>query len=174
MPAYLIIGNIFSLFSALCIAISVIKKSKKDFMYWQIGDALFGTFANVALYAYAALVISIICFVRNLLSYKNKLTKNITIILLVISVIVGLYANNLGLIGLLPIIASASYTICIYITKTEQQMRWALAINLLMWFVHNIYVQAYPSVIADIVLCFWTLVQIFKNRKNLDKFYKTI
>ena len=34
MSAYLILGNIFSLLSAICLAVSVIKKSKKDFMYW--------------------------------------------------------------------------------------------------------------------------------------------
>ena len=164
MQTYLIIGNIFSLLSAICIAISVIKKSKKDLMYWQIGDTFFGIMANIALSAFAALVISIICFIRNILSYKNRLTKNITCILLVVSVVVGLYANNLAMIGLLPIIASASYTICIYITKNEQQMRWALIANMLLWFIHNFYVQAYPSAVANIVLCVWTAVQIFKNR----------
>lgn len=164
MQTYLIIGNIFSLLSAICIAISVIKKSKKDLMYWQIGDTFFGIMANIALSAFAALVISIICFIRNILSYKNRLTKNITCILLVVSVVVGLYANNLAMIGLLPIIASASYTICIYITKNEQQMRWALIANMLLWFIHNFYVQAYPSAVANIILCVWTAVQIFKNR----------
>jgi len=134
-------------------------------MYWQIGDTLFGIVANIALLAFAALVISVICLIRNILSYKNRLTKEITAILLVVSVVVGLYANNLGSIGLLPIIASAGYTICIYITKNEQQMRWALAVNMILWFVHNIYVQAYPSAIANILLCGWSLVQIYQNRK---------
>lgn len=161
----LIIGNIFSLLSAICIAMSAVKKSKNDFMYWQIGDTFFGIIANIALSAYAALVISVICLIRNVLSYKNKLTKNITIFLLICSIIIGLYANNLAIIGLLPIIASASYTICIYITKNEQQMRYALAINMLLWFIHNLYVQAYPSAVANILLCLWTAVQIVKNRK---------
>ena len=71
MQAYLIIGNIFSFLSAICIAISTVKKSKKDFMYWQIGDTGFGIMANIALQAYAALVISIICLVRNILSYQG-------------------------------------------------------------------------------------------------------
>ena len=83
MQTHLIIGNIFSLLSAICIAVSVIKKNKKDFMYWQIGDTLFGIVANIALSAFAALVISIICFIRNILSYKDKLTKNITYLLFV-------------------------------------------------------------------------------------------
>ena len=165
MQTYLILGNIFSLLASLCTAVSAIKKSKKDFMYWQIGETLFGIVANIALFAYAALVISVVCFIRNILSYFNKLTKNITFILLIISVIVGLYANNLKFIGLLPIIASGSYTICIYITKNEQQMRYALAINMLLWFIHNFYVQAYPSAIANMLLCGWTVIQIFRNPK---------
>ena len=51
MQTYLILGNIFSLLSAICIAISVIKQSKKDFMGWQIGDTFFGIIANIALCA---------------------------------------------------------------------------------------------------------------------------
>ena len=165
MQAHLIIGNIFSLLSAICIAMSVIKKSKKDFMYWQIGDTLFGMVANIMLFAYSALVISVICFIRNVLSYKNMLTKNLIYVLLVLSVLVGGYANNLAIIGGLPIIASASYTICIYLTKNEQQMRWALAVNMMLWFIHNQYVKAYPSAVANVVLCVWTFIQIYKNRK---------
>lgn len=169
MQTHLIIGNIFSLLSAICIAVSAVKQSKKDFMYWQIGDTLFGIFCNVALSAYAALVISIVCFIRNLLSYKSKLTKNITYILLILGVIIGAYANNLGIIGWLPIIASGSYTICIYVTKNEQQMRWALAVNMLLWFIHSAYIKAYPSAVCNIVLCFWTLFQVYKNRMQFKK-----
>ena len=163
MQTYLIIGNIFSFLAALCTAVSVVKKSKKDLVYWQIGEASFGIMTNAVLSAFAALVIAILCFCLNVLSYKNKLTKEITIILLVISTFVGLSVNNLAIIGLLPIIASANYTICIYLTKNEQQMRWALAINMILWFIHNIYIQAYPSAIIGITLCGWTF--IFKRKR---------
>jgi hypothetical protein len=55
-----------------------------------------------------------------------------------------------------------------FTTKDEQQMRWALVSNLILWFVHDIYVQAYPSALTDVVLSVWTGMQIFKNRKNLS------
>lgn len=161
----IIIGNIFSLLSAVCVAVSVIKKNKKDFMYWQIGETLFGIVVNIVLSAYSALVISIICFIRNLLSYKNKLSKNITLTLLITSIIVGLYANNLGFMGLLPIIASSSYTICVYITKNEQQMRYASVVNTLLWFFHDKYIKAYPSAILCLILSCWTTIQIIRNKK---------
>lgn len=166
MQQGVIIGNVFSLFSAICIMVSASQKNKKDFMLYQVGDTLFGSFACIMLSAYAALVISIICLIRNILSYKNKLTQNYTMILTILGIITGLCVNNLGMVGLLPIIASASFTICIYITKNEQQMRYALVVNMLLWFVHNAYVQAYPSAVACIVICFWTLYQIKQYKKK--------
>jgi len=166
MQTYLIIGNIFSLLSAICIAVSVIKKSKNDLIWWQIIDVIFCILSNIALYTYSALTTNSISLIRNILAYKNKLNKNITWILLILCVIAGLCANNRGIIGLFPIIASASYTVFMFITKNEQQMRWALVSNLLLWFVHDAYVQAYPSALTDLVLSIWTAIQIFKYRKH--------
>ncbi len=165
MQTYLIIGNTFSLLSALCIAISVIKKSKTDLIWWQIFDVIFCMLSNMALYTYAALTTNAVSLIRNILAYKNKLTKNITWILLILCIVAGLWANNRGIIGLFPIIASASYTIFMYTTKNEQQMRWALVSNLILWFVHDAYVQAYPSALTDLILSGWTFTQIYKNRR---------
>lgn len=166
MQTYLILGNIFSLLSAICIAISVLKKNKNDLIYWQVIDVIFCILSNIALYTYAALTTNSVALIRNILAYKNKLTKKTTWILFVLCIIVGLWANNRGFIGLFPIIASASYTIFMFTTKNEQQMRWALSSNLILWFIHDIYVQAYPSALTDIILSIWTFMQIYKYRKQ--------
>lgn len=162
----LIIGNLFSLASAICIAVSAAKNSKKDFMFWQVGDTAFGIFANIFLQAYAALVISLTCLIRNILSYKGKLTQTITYIIIFISTIISFYANNLGWIGWLPIIASDSFTLGVYLTKNDQQMRYILVTNALLWLIHSLYIQAYPSAIANLVICFWTIFQIIKRIKK--------
>lgn len=169
MQSYLIIGNIFSFLSAVFIALSVIKKNKKDLIWYQVIDVIFCILSNIALYTHAALTTNSVALIRNILAYKNKLTRKITWVLFVLCIIFGLWANNRGFIGLFPIIASSSYTIFMFTTKNEQQMRWALISNLVLWFVHDIYVQAYPSAATDIGLSIWTAVQIFRNRK---KFYK--
>jgi hypothetical protein len=102
----------------------------------------------------------------------GKLTKKITFVLLGLSIIIGFYANNLGLIGWLPIIASASYTVCIYVTKNEQQMRYALTFNMALWFLHNLYVMAYPSAIANVLLLLWTIWQIVKEYQRQELTHK--
>lgn len=165
MPTYLILGNIFSLLSAVCIAVSVIKKNKNDLILWQVFDIIFCILSNIALYTYAALTTNSIALIRNILAYKNKLTKQLTGILLMLCIVVGLWANNRGIIGLFPIIASASYTVLMFTTKDEQQMRWALISNLMLWLVHDVYVQAYPSAVTDLVLSVWTAIQIYKHKK---------
>lgn len=167
MRTYLVIGNIFSLLSAICIAISVVKKNKKSLIWWQIIDVFFCILSNIALCTYSALTTNSIALARNILAYKNKLTLKITWIMFILCIIAGLLANNRGFIGFFPIIASASYTIFIFITKDEQQMRWALISNLILWFIHDICVQSYPLAITDIILSIWTAMQIFRNRKQL-------
>ncbi len=161
-----LLGEIFSFLYAICIAISVIKKNKTDLMFWQVLDIVFSILSNIALGAYSALASNTVGLFRNFLSYKNKLTRNNTIILFILCIITGLWANNLRIIGLLPIIAVSSYTICLYITKNAQQMRWALVPNLLLWFIHDVYVQAYPAAIINITLTIWTAIQIYRNRKT--------
>lgn len=165
MQTNIIVGNIFSLLAAICIGVSVVKKNKTDLIWWQIFDVVFCIFSNISLCAYAALSTNSISLIRNILAYQNKLTKFITFILTILCVVVGLWVNNLAIIGILPITASASYTIFLYITKNEQQMRWALALNLLLWLIHDLYVQAYPLAFTDAILSVWTLVQIIRNSK---------
>ncbi len=164
MQTYLVIGNIFSLISSVCIAISVFKKNKTDLIWWQILDEIFCILSTIALFAYAAVMTNTISLVRNILAYKNQLTQKLTWILCALCIIAGLWVNNRGIIGLFPIVASAEYTIFMFTTKNAQQMRWALVINLILWFVHDLYIQAYPSALTDIALSLWTCMQIYKNK----------
>ena len=66
MQTYLILGNIFSLLSAICIAISVLKKNKNDLIYWQVIDVIFCILSNIALYTYAALTTNSVALIRNM------------------------------------------------------------------------------------------------------------
>ena len=163
MQTHILLGNIFSFCSALCLLSSAVKKSKKDFIGWQMGDDIFGCLTCLTLSSYSGLVVCMICFTRNLLAYKGKLTNYLTAILFFLNILIGVTVNNLGIIGYLPIIASASYTICVYTSKTAQQMRYALICNLSLWLIHCLYIQAYPSVVTNTIICSWTIFNAFKK-----------
>ena len=101
MSTALIIGNIFSLLSSLCLAISVIKKSKKDLVWWQTLNIILSLVTDVVLLAYSAVILTLVALFRNILEYRNKLTVKWTFILSILGVIIGLYVNNRGIFGLL-------------------------------------------------------------------------
>ena len=154
MTTSLIIGNIFSFLSSICVLISVAVQSKKKLIKWQTYNIVLYIFACIALNAYTALVSISIALIRNILAYKNRLTQHITFVLCVFITIIGFFVNNKGVIGIFPILAITSYTVLIYTTKNEQEMRYALVLNMLLWFIHNFFVMAYPSAVANIIICF--------------------
>ena len=165
----LVIGNIFSLLYAICLGISVVKKSKKDAVFWLIMDGFCCIASEIALCAYAAMTTNAIALVRNWLSYKNKLTGLATLVLCVCFVGIGLLTNNRGVIGLLPILAGSSFCVFMYISKTAQHLRYACVGNLPLWMIHDILVQSYPAAVMEFVLTLWTIVQIYKHRNEKEE-----
>ncbi len=162
----LLIGNFFSLCTAICIAISVVKRNKIRLIWWQIWDTFFCILASLVLLSYSSFTTSILCMARNVAAYKKKLTGALAIALMLICVCIGLYANNRGVFGLFPILAFVEYTTAMYWTKNDQQMRYAVVINLSLWFIHDLYIQAYPSALTDVLLSLWTVIQIFRHIKR--------
>lgn len=166
MQSYLIIGNIFSFLASVCTAVSVVKKNKTDFMYWQVGNTICAILTNFILLSYSGVTTNSVSLVRNILAYKKKLSFLRAMIIMTISVTLGFIFNNRGLIGILPVLSSAGYTLCIYLTKNEQQLRYALIADLSVWAIYYLYIQAYPSVVTYIVLNVWTAIQIYRNAKK--------
>lgn len=166
MFSHILLGNIFSFCAAVCVSISVVKKNKTDFIGWQIGDDIFSCLTCLILSSYAAFTVCFVCFIRNIIAYKQKLTCRLTTILFMANIAVGLAVNNLGVIGLLPIVASASYTIFVYLAKTAQHMRYALIFTLLLWIIHCLYIQAYPSALVNFIICTWTILQAIKKANH--------
>jgi len=127
----IIIGEIFSLLAALTLAYSTFSNKKNKMIWWQAINAIFYGISNLFLGGYSAVVTNVLTLSRNILVVKNKLDKKFTIIICILMTIVGVYFNNRVWLGLLPIIASVQYTICVYVLKSAQRMRIALIINLL-------------------------------------------
>lgn len=162
METSLIVGNIFSLLSAICVAISVVKKNKTDLICWQVVDLGLGLVAHIVLAAYTAVTLCIIGLYRNIMAYQNKLTLKKTILITILCAVIGLYVNNRGFYGVMVILATTSYTVFMYAARNDQQMRYALVLNLILWIIHNVYIQAYPTAVMQVILMVWTIIQIIR------------
>lgn len=120
--------------------------------------------------AYSAVVTNVLTLFRNTLEVKNKLNRNFTSVICLLMAIVGLLANNRELLGILPILASITYTICVYVLKSAQQMRIALVVNLIQWMIFDFLVKSYPMFIMDMIIISITLINIIRHKqKRLTK-----
>ena len=163
-----ILGELFSLLAALCLAYSTFSNKKNKMIWWQAINAIFYGLSNLFLGAYSAVVTNVLTLFRNTLQVKNKLNRNSTFIICLLMAIVGIIANNKEWLGLLPILASITYTICVYILKSAQQMRIALVVNLIQLMIFDFLVKAYPMFIMDMIIIVVTVMNMIRY-KNMTE-----
>ena len=159
-------GEFFSLIAALILAYSTFSQKKSRMILWQALNAIVCCISDFLLGGYSAVVTNIFSFLRNILVVKNKFDKKYTIITCILMIGVGVFFNNRGWIGLFSIIASVQYTICMYLLKSAQHMRYALAVNLLFWTIFDFAIKSYPLFIMDIAIIVVTVINIIRYRNN--------
>ena len=161
----LILGNIVAFIAAsLSIIIGIVKKREK-IIYVQTIQLFTYTIANLILSGFSGAIADFIGMIRNILSYKGKLTKIAITLIIVTSTILTLVFNNLGFIGLLPLISTIVYTIYIN-EKNPFKFKILILITSILWFIYDITIKAYASAIFDfftIIASIITAYQIYKS-----------
>lgn len=105
----IIIGNIIALIASLLLVYSGTIKEKRKILYVQsIQMGLFAT-SNIVLNSIPGAIINFILLISNILCYKDKLGLKEKIIITIISIILTLKFNNIGIIGLLPLVIMVIY-----------------------------------------------------------------
>ena len=105
--------------------------------------------------------------IRNILCYKNKLGLKEKIIITILAIILTFKFNNLGYIGLLPLISTVSY-IWLMNVKNVKKFKLLIAFTMLMWFIYDIVIKSYASAIFDFMNIVANIVTLFqiKSVKN--------
>ena len=89
-------------------------------------------------------------------------------IIILISTILTLMFNNLGLIGLLPLFNNIIYTIFINV-KDELKFKILILTQMILWLIYDLTIKAYTSAIFEVITiisCIITGYQIYINRKK--------
>lgn len=120
-----ILSGIDSLFP---IASSFFKKKNTILIIQSIGYIIDGITQIIANSLSAAAQLSI-CAIRNFITTKEKTPKWVYHIFSLFFITFGLYFNNRGFIGLLPIVATVQYTLWNEYAKSAQITRYGMLIN---------------------------------------------
>lgn len=167
---YIIIGNIIALIASIIMVYSGFLKQKKTILYTQTIQIGLSVLSNIVLGGITGAIINALSCVRNILCYKDKLDLKSKIILIFLATTLSLMFNNLGVIGLFPVISTITY-ILLMNTKDIIKFKWLIVFTMLMWLIYDLFIKSYTSAIFDfmnIVANIISIIQIrLQNKKEL-------
>lgn len=165
----ILIGNLCSLCATLTDSVSGTRKTKNAMLLMQIVSQVFYTTASLALRAYSATVQNVVAMVRNLIAIKGKSSRATEVALVILPVVLGIWFNNRGLIGLLPVIANLEYSLAVFrLSDRPLKLKYAFIINNLLFCVFNFAVMNFVGGISMIVVSVTTVISILQERKSAD------
>jgi hypothetical protein len=170
----ILIGNLIALVAAILMVYSGFLKKKPDILFVQTIQLGMSVLSNIILGGITGAIINAISCIRNILCYKNKFSIIYKIIIISIAIILSLLYNNLGLIGLLPLISFTAYGLLINI-KDVIKFKILIIFTMVMWLIYDLNIKSYTSAcfeILNIIANLTAIIQI-KSRNKKDSLVKT-
>ena len=159
----IIIANIISLVDDIAFVIGTKVKTVKKCMLIQASGTPFSAFSNILLGSYSGALMNLLAGVRNVLKAYNITYDWIFYGIAIVQILIGTIINKIGIVGLLPVIASSSLTLAILKIKNKKSLDKILFINISLWFIHDLLILNFVSVIIRI----FALVGIITNKEQL-------
>ena len=163
----IIIGNIIALIASILMVYSGMLKQKKKILHFQTVQIGLSVISNIVLGGITGAIINALSLIRNILCYRDKLGLKEKIVITFLSIILTLKFNNLGCIGLLPLISTVSYVWLMNI-KDVKKFKWLIVFTMLMWLIYDVVIKSYTSAIFDFMNIVANIVTLFqiKSVKN--------
>ena len=163
----LIIGNVSSLLAMVTDSISSTRKTAKGVLLVQSLSQLIYFIGTVVLKGYSGAVQNAVSILRNFVAIRDIRNKYVEWALVGLGVVLGLAFNNLGFMGLLPVIANFQYTIAVFRFQDNQRaLKISFAIAVGMFAVFNIAIFNVVGVVSNSVVFVTTLADLLKSGKN--------
>jgi len=160
-------GNLIAFIASILMVYSGVIKKKKKILYIQTMQIILSGLSNFVLGGITGVIINILSCIRNILCYHNKLKWKEKIIIVTLALILSLNFNNLGIIGLLPVVSIVIYTLYINIQDVVK-FKMLIIFSMLLWFVYDLYINAYVAAIFDFMSIITNIISVI-NINNKKK-----
>lgn len=161
----IIIGNVCSLLAMGTDAISSAQKTAKRVLWVQTLSQVIYFVGTVVLKGYSGAVQNLVSIARNLVAIKNIKSKIVERFLVVLGVILGLFFNNLGWIGLLPVVANLQYTIGVFRFKdNELALKVSFLISVTLFGIFNLAILNFVGFCTNMAVAITTAIYLVKKR----------
>ena len=161
----ILIANAIALIASLLMVYTGYIKKKEKILFFQTIQIGLSVISNLILGGITGAIINALGLIRNILCYKEKLNKIAQIILIILSILLGVYFNNLALIGLLPIISNVVYIVFMNI-KDVIKFKYLIIFTMTMWLIYDIYIMSYTSAVFDLGTMIANIIAVIQIKRN--------
>lgn len=158
---YIIIGNIIALIASLLMVYSGIIKQKKKILYVQTIQISLSILSNIVLGGVVGAIINGLSCIRNILCYKDKLGLKEKIIITILALVLSLRFNNLGMIGVLPLISTITY-LWLMNVKNVIKFKYLIIFTMILWCIYDFTIKSYSSSVFDFMTVITNTYSIMK------------
>lgn len=160
------IATILSFITACFTFASSWTKDPHRTYYYQVGQCLVYAVAAYFFGVYPCILMMLINAFRNYLIASEKYKAVHCILFSIVALVLGLWINTSGMIGLLTIIATVQYSICGYYLKKDILVKINIIINLAIWLCYDILVKDFFSGAMDLIATVLAIITIFRIIKD--------
>ena len=166
-PLSLIVGNVCSILAMITDSISSAQKTAKRVLLVQSLSQLIYGIGTTVLRGYSGAVQNGVSILRNFVAIRNIQSKAVEWTLVIVGVVLGVVFNNLGLMGLLPVIANLQYTITIFrFRDNERALKISFLLTCVMYALFNAVIYNVVGVITNVVVVISTVANLIRERKQ--------
>ena len=158
----ILIGNMISMLASVFLILSCWVNTKKSAYLFQILEALTLCISAVFFQAWTQLSTLTLSVLRNYLVMTERYDRRMMWIFSGLIVVFGLAVNNLGVLGLLPLVATVILAICNYYLQDIMAIKWSFLFNCVLWGIFGFAIRDYVSGITQAVTCGIGLVSIMR------------
>lgn len=157
----IVIANIIALIASLLMVYTGIIKRKDRIIFIQTIQIGLSVLSNIILGGITGAIINAISCIRNILCYKEKLGKLAKALIIIASIVPSLMFNNLGFIGILPIISAVTYTLFMD-TKDIIKFKYLTIFIMFLWGTYDLYIKSYSSAAFDFMTIIANIIAVIK------------
>ena len=163
----IIIGNLCSLLGMACDSYSASRKTTRGVLIWQsFGQFIYGM-SSLVLKGYSGAAQGLVSIMRNCVAIAKINSKIVEWCLILFGVVFGLCVNNLGLIGLLPVIANGEYSVAVFRFKdNERALKISFLICIVFFAIFNVYIKNFVGAATNAVVFASTATFLIKKDKK--------
>ncbi len=163
----MLIANGLTLLAQLVNLYAASRKSKNDILLWQCIFMVLIGITSFLLKGYSAVVTDVLGIIRNLIIIRRIENRTVDIVQMILCIVLGIYFNNNGFIGYLPIVATISQSLLLLNRNVRtDHVQLVCAFSSICWSVFNLGIGSYVGAVFNALAAVSYLATMFRERKN--------